>query len=172
MVGHSSGGGLAAGFAGGPDGERADGYLLLAPYLGHHAPRTRDDSGGWAHVNVGWTVMIDILQSLGIDAFADAEVLRFRMPPGQRDGYETLAYSHRMMTAIEPRDWRADLSASPAPVRLLASTEDESMRPEGYLNEVAPQTSIEADLIEGVGHLDIVTHNRILDELRTLIDGE
>ena len=170
VVGHSSGGGLAARFAGGAYGGRADGYLLLAPYLGHDAPSAREGSGGWAHPNVGRIVVIDLLRGLGIDALAGVEVLRFRMPPAQQDGYETLAYTHRMMTALEPRDWRDDLSASPAPVRILAGEQDESMRTEGYLDEVASTTPVAADLVEGVGHLDIVAHDRVVDELRTLIE--
>ena len=42
--GHSSGAGLALRFGGSVYGDRAAGYLLLAPYLGHDAPTTRSPS--------------------------------------------------------------------------------------------------------------------------------
>ena len=48
LGGHSSGAGLAVRMAGSQYGPRVAGFLLLAPYLGHDAPTTRPDSGGWA----------------------------------------------------------------------------------------------------------------------------
>ena len=61
-----------------------------------------------------------------------------------------------MMTAIEPRDWRDDRSARPELVGLLTGEEDGSIRPEGYVTEVAAETSIDAGLVEGAGTWRII----------------
>lgn len=171
VVGHSSGGGLAARMAGGPHGELVDGFALLAPYLGHDAPSSRAGSGGWAHANVGRIAVIETLAAVGVDGLADHDVLRFRMPPAQRDGYETLAYTHRMMTALEPRDWRAALSDAPAPVLILAGTDDDAMRPRAYAERIAPATGARVALIDGAGHLDLVTDARVTTRLTRFVSA-
>ncbi|MGC8203475.1 alpha/beta hydrolase [Aliiroseovarius sp. PTFE2010] len=48
LGGHSSGGGLAVRFAGGPFGHLANGFVLIAPFLKYNAPTQRPNSGGWA----------------------------------------------------------------------------------------------------------------------------
>jgi alpha-beta hydrolase superfamily lysophospholipase len=45
LLGHSAGGGLLVRYAGGGRGPAADGYVLLAPYLGPEAPTTKPDAG-------------------------------------------------------------------------------------------------------------------------------
>lgn len=170
VVGHSSGGGLAARVAGGRFAERFDGFALLAPYLGHDAPSSRSGSGGWAHANVGRIAVIDSLSAVGLDWLDGADVLRFRMPAAQRDGYETLAYTHRMMTALEPADWQDSLTATPAPVLIMAGRQDHAMRPMAYTARIAPAVDADAELVDHVGHLDIVTDDRALDRLATFLD--
>src|SRR5258705_246626 len=52
LLGHSAGGGLLVRYAGGGRGPAADGYVLLAPYLGPAAPTTKPDAGGWARPDI------------------------------------------------------------------------------------------------------------------------
>jgi alpha-beta hydrolase superfamily lysophospholipase len=46
VLGHSSAGGLVVRFAGGEHCEIIDHAVLLAPFLKHNAPTTRENSGG------------------------------------------------------------------------------------------------------------------------------
>lgn len=164
VIGHSSGGGLAVRLAGGDERGHVAGYALLAPYLSHDAPSTRPGSGGWARANVGRIILIEILESFGIDAFSSAEVVRFQVDDSVRDGYETDAYSSRLQRAIEPREWQADLQAAQAPILLVAGKEDRNMIAEEYESAMGFHGGQHAvHLLDGVGHLDIIHDEETID---------
>ncbi|QJX03005.1 alpha/beta fold hydrolase [Alcanivorax sp. IO_7] len=101
LGGHSSGGGLVIRHAGGRPEIKADGYLLLAPYLHHKAPTHRSDAG-WARPNVPRLIGLSLLNRVGITAFNDRPVIRFNMPRAVRDGTETLTYSYRLQVSLHP----------------------------------------------------------------------
>lgn len=169
LLGHSSGGGLATRLAGSEVDGRVDGYVLLAPFLGPFAPSTREQSGGWAQANVGRIVIIQMLQGLGIEVLGGTEVLRFQLPEARRDGYETGAYSYRMMKALEPREWERDLSAADSPVLILAGDRDEAMNSPAYSGEIGPAVEADVEILEDVGHLDVVHDERVLERIITFL---
>jgi alpha-beta hydrolase superfamily lysophospholipase len=155
--GHSSGGGLAIRFAGSPHADLVDGYLLLAPFLRHDAPTTRPDAGGWAAPKLARIIAITILNGFGVTALNGVSVLEFNLPDARRQGNETLAYSFRMMTGFNPRDYQSDLDALCAPALLLVGSEDEAFVPQAFAPVFAahaPQTRVE--VIPGAKHLGIV----------------
>lgn len=159
--GHSSGGGLALRFGGGRYGHLGDGYLLLAPYLGHNAPTVKRNSGGWARPAIGRIVAIALLNALGIKAFNAAKVLRFNLPDGFRTGTETLAYSYRMMTGFNPVDYRTELRSIRSPMLIIVGSQDEAFYPERFEPTVHPhKPDAKIEVAEGVSHLSIVLHNR------------
>lgn len=172
--GHSSGGGLAIRFAGSEHGHLADGYLLLAPYLGHDAPTVRDDSGGWANANVVKIIALSILNELGVTRFNRLPVLHFNLPPEYRDGSETLAYSYRLMKGFAPTNWQNDLGAMSAPVMLLAGAEDEAFFAERFEPTVRPYLPhAEIAMLPDASHLGLVVNaasiERVRQWLQTLI---
>jgi pimeloyl-ACP methyl ester carboxylesterase len=118
---------------------------------------------------VGRIAVIETLARVGVDWLDGAEVLGFQMPRAQRDGYETLSYTYRMMMALAPPDWRESLSAASAPVLILAGRDDEAMRPQGYARTVGPAVGAEVALIGGAGHLGLVTDDRALDRLSAFL---
>ena len=164
--GHSSGGGMALRFGGSRYGDRADGYLLLAPYLGHDAPTARENAGGWAEPNLTRIVPIAFLDALGIDWFNGVDVLHFNMPPEYRTGSETLDYSYRLMKGFAPTDYAANLSAIQAPILLLAGAADEAFRSGHYGPAVTPHApAADVELLEGVSHLELMVSDRAVDRV-------
>ncbi|MBV7409975.1 alpha/beta fold hydrolase [Maritimibacter sp. DP1N21-5] len=163
LLGHSSGGGLVARFAGGKHGAMIDGAVLLAPFLQYDAPTTRPNSGGWAHVLTRRIIGLTMLNTVGIHALDHLTVIQFNMPQvvldGPLGGYATTAYSMRLNTGFAPRrDWKADVAALP-PFLLVAGAEDEAMVAGAYepiLSEVTDRGDYV--VVEGAGHLDIVDH--------------
>jgi alpha-beta hydrolase superfamily lysophospholipase len=163
MLGHSSGGGLVVRLAGGAHAAVMDRAILLAPYLGHNAPTTRPDSGGWARPLVRRIIGLTMLDRVGITAFHHLTSVQFLFPSAVLDGplgdTATRAYSFRLMTSFAPRnDFAADIAGLP-PFLLLAGEGDEAFVPTGY----APLMSGISDrgryeLIPGAGHLGIVDH--------------
>lgn len=163
LGGHSSGGGLALRFAGSGSGAGVDGYVLLAPYLGHDAPTAVENSGGWAEPLLGRIILLSALNAVGLTWFNGTEALRFNMPEANRTGKETLAYSYRMMTGINPRDYAEDLQSLDAPLLVAVGADDEAFQAAAYpgvMDAHAPHARVE--ILEGVSHLDIVQSQRAL----------
>lgn len=157
LGGHSSGGGLAIRFAGGPHGGIVDGYLLLAPYLQHDAPTVRPNSGGWASPRLGRIVGLTMLNAIGIRAWNDTTVLDFDLPVARRSGLETPSYTFRMMSGINPRNYREDLAALEAPTLVVVGARDEAFVAERF-PEVFAAHAPEARvvIVPDVGHLALV----------------
>lgn len=101
LGGHSSGGGFAIRFAGGPDASLVSGYLLLSPVLPLSPIFKRH--AGWATVDLKRTVGLSILDGFGITAFDGMPTIWFNKPEALRDGTETLVYSYRLNTSMHPR---------------------------------------------------------------------
>ncbi|MBU2533353.1 MAG: lysophospholipase [Alphaproteobacteria bacterium] len=176
LGGHSSGGGLAVRFAGGRYGALAERYALLAPYLGHAAPTTRPNSGGWARPAIRRIIGLSMLNALRITFLNHLPVIAFAMPQAVLDGplghTATTAYSHRLNVSYAPRHHARDLGALTQPVLVLVGTDDEAFIAEQY-DPVMARYSRQADtrLIEGCGHLDIVNNDEAITVLSRWIAG-
>jgi alpha-beta hydrolase superfamily lysophospholipase len=127
--GHSSGGGLAIRFAGGPHGALADSALLLAPVIPTSATLAGGGSaGGWASFHRRRAIGLTLLGGLGIHGFDALPVIEFNKPEPLWDGTETLAYSHRLNASYHPRPrYAPDLEALPERTLVLVGAEDETL---------------------------------------------
>jgi pimeloyl-ACP methyl ester carboxylesterase len=166
LGGHSSGGGLVVRFAGGAYGQKADAFILLAPFLKHDAPTTRANSGGWAHPAVRRIVGLTMLNMVGIRLLDHLPVIAFAMPRAVLDGpygaTATTRYSHRLLIGFSPRpDCGADLAAIDRPLLVVAGTADESFRAELYEPTIVPHTGTGTyAALDGVTHMGVVFGNR------------
>lgn len=161
LLGHSSGGGLVVRIAGGENGEKLGGAILLAPFLKHNAPTTRPNSGGWAHVLTRRIVGLSMLNNVGIHWLDHITMIQFNMPQAVLDGplgdYATTSYSWRLNTSFAPRsDYLADLAELP-PFLLVAGAQDEAMAADQYeplLSDVTDKGRYH--VVDDAAHLDIV----------------
>lgn len=177
LLGHSSGGGLAVRFAGGAHGDMLSGAVLLAPFLKHDAPSTKQNSGGWAKLHLRRLIGQTMLTNIGITALNHLPMIQFNMPRAVLDGpYGTLAttaYSYRLNTSFAPRqDYLADVAALPQ-FLLVAGAADEAFHAAEYEPLMSSVTAKgRYVLVPGVAHLDIVdaaqTETAIRDFLREL----
>ena len=150
-------GGLTIRFAGGSYRDTADGYLLLAPFLQYNAPTIRPQLSGWATPKTSRIVALNLLNALGIWSFNGITTLEFKLPPRYRTGNETLAYSYRLMTGINPRNYASDLQALEKPTLVVVGTDDESFYADEFrsvFQEFSPQAQVE--LMPGATHLTLV----------------
>ena len=165
LLGHSSGGGLAVRFAGGPHGAMIDAAILLAPFLQYDAPVTRPNSGGWAHPLTRRIIGLSMLNAVGIHALDHLTVIQFAMPHAVLDGplghTATTAYSWRLNQSYAPRrDYLADIASLP-PFLLIAGQADESFVAEGYEPLMSGATAKgRYHVLPGAGHLDVVDDPR------------
>lgn len=175
LGGHSSGGGLVVRFAGGAHGDLIDGAVLLAPFLKHNAPTTRQNSGGWAHVLTRRIIGLSILNTFQIKALNHLPIIQFDMPQAVLDGplgdTATTAYSYRLNQSFAPRaKYLEDVAALP-PFVLMAGGADEAF----LANEYAPTMGAVTDkgrfeLMTGATHLDIVDDPRTLGIIEAFLD--
>ncbi|MBB6001172.1 pimeloyl-ACP methyl ester carboxylesterase [Streptomonospora salina] len=157
LGGHSSGGGTAIRFAGGSGNAAVDGYVLLAPYIHHESPTYRADSG-WSNVNVPRIAGLQMMNTVGITAFNDRDVISFNMPAEMRDGTETLSYSYDLQTSMHPRDdYEKDLAALADATLVVAGADDESFRADAYRPLLDEHTSAEVRIVDGASHFGVVT---------------
>lgn len=170
--GHSSGGGLALRFGGGPHGYLAQGFVLLAPYLGQNAPMVKKNSGGWADADILKIVGIALLDGFGMKRFNGTRVLRFNLPGKYHNGYETLEYSFRLMRGMHPDSYKASLRTTKAPLLILVGSEDEVFHAEGFKSGVAPyKPDTKLGLVKGGSHLGIIMSEPAMAETARWIES-
>ncbi len=175
--GHSSGGGLAIRFAGGPYGGVPDAYLLLAPFLRHDAPTTRRNAGGWAQPLTRRLAGLTMLSAIGIHGFDHLAVIRFAMPRFVLDGpygaTATMSYSYRLNASLAPRpNYGHDLGAMQQPFLLVAGARDEAFLAEQYEPTISRFTEAGTYVVlPEVGHLDLLTDPRTMQTVAGWLDA-
>jgi len=166
LGGHSSGGGFAARYAGSTYGQRLSGLILLAPYLGHRAPSSRKSSGGWVNVDTGRIIQISYLNGTGDRSRNGETVLTFNMPLKVRNGTETLAYSYRLMANFASQsDYAEDIAGISVPILVLAGAADGAMNSAAYADMFRDKADTTIRILEGVGHLDIVSDAKAMNQI-------
>lgn len=163
LAGHSFGAGLVIRFAGGRHLETVDGYVALAPYLGHFAPiNPRPGASGWARIRLLRFAIAAAAYKLGVPHWDGRPVIDFAPPRAVRDGEETFAYSFRLLASISPRlNYRRDLSAITQPLLVVAGEADELFRVEKYAQEIGRTKRGRVQLIPGATHLGVVFDPRV-----------
>lgn len=152
--GHGIGGGIVVRFASSRYGSLADGYLLLAPYLGPNADTTQENLGGWANFYMDRIVMLRVLTGFGYEGYSDMTTVEFDIPQQVRTGDETLAYSYRLMKSYTPRE-DAVQSMADVPCLTVAGTDDETAHADAYGPALADHPSATVELVDGASHLDL-----------------
>ncbi|MEC9343333.1 MAG: alpha/beta fold hydrolase [Pseudomonadota bacterium] len=166
LGGHSSGGGFVVRFAGGTYGDKADAFILMAPFLKHDAPTTRPNSGGWARPAVRRIIGLSMLNAVGIRVLNHLRVISFAMPRSVLEGpyghTATTTYSFRLNQSFAPRrDYEKDIAAIRRPLLVLAGADDESFVAERYEEVISANTGTGTyHVLPGVNHLGIVTEDR------------
>jgi pimeloyl-ACP methyl ester carboxylesterase len=167
--GHGTGGGIAVRFGASRAGSLADGYLLLAPYLGSNAATTRENLGGWASFSTDRIVMLRVLTGFGIDGYRDMTTVEFDIPEGVWDGTETPTNSYRVMASYTPKK-DAVTEMEPVPCFAVVGTADETAHPEAYESVFSTHPNAAVELVEGASHLDLVLGEDALDPIVDWLD--
>ncbi|WP_439150145.1 alpha/beta hydrolase [Sulfitobacter sp.] len=161
LAGHSSGGGLVIRFAGSVHGDKIDHAILLAPFLKHNAPTTRQNSGGWARVMTRRIIGISMLNTFKITGLNHLTIIQFTMPKAVRTGkyghLATLAYSYRLNTGYAPRaDYLKDVAALPK-FTLIIGSDDEAFFADKYEEVMSVVTDKGSyNIVAGETHLSII----------------
>ena len=168
LAGYSAGGGFALRVAAGPGAAAFDGYLLLAPFVGHDAPTYRPGGGGWVRVGVPRLVALHLLDGFGIRALHHLPVLRFAV--GDARGL-TPSYGFRLASNFRPRaDWRSEIAAVTAPMQVLVGADDGVFVPDAFAEAFARTgaADIPVQQVPRVDHAGLVLQ---ADARRTAVEA-
>jgi non-heme chloroperoxidase len=166
LVAFSSGGGFAVRVAGGRNGDLFDRYVLLSPTLPPSAPTFRAGGGGWVSPYIPRIVALRILSRLGIHWFDGLPVLAFALAPGASEVTKT--YSARLaQNFAADQDWAADFRNARRPMAVLIGGDDEINIADRFVPALQPlKPDLKVSVIEGVGHIALLSDPRALDALR------
>ena len=171
LIGHSSGGGLAIRFAGGPHGNLAHGYVLLSPAIPTAPTMRKGTAGGWAIVSIVKIIALSILNFLGIKHLNHTRVICFNMPKKYRNGKETLSYSFNLNSSYHPRRvYQNDIKALKNRFVVFVGANDEANDPLQFRNVMKPYNEDVIQIIKGVKHLDIACNQEVMEKTAIWIE--
>lgn len=156
--GHSSEGGLSLRFAESKNGQQADGYMLLSPWLKYNAPTVRPDGNGWAIPYTRRIIGLTMLNNVGIHWFNYLPVIKFDMPKEVRDGTETLSYSYRLNTGYAARDYKKALGSIKQPMFVVVGTNDQLFFADKFEPVISQYTEADVRLVDGLTHMGVVVN--------------
>ncbi len=143
-----------------------------SPFLGHDAPTTRPNAGGWAKADLPRIVALVLLHKAGLACCESLPTLAFGVQPGTAK-YVTSRYSFRLMSNFGPPDQSyRDLSAISAPLDIIAGADDEQMRADAYPQVAATGRDSRAKILPGVDHMGVLGQASGLAAIVSAIKGE
>lgn len=167
--GHGTGGGVVVRFAVRPFGELADGFLLLAPYLGRDAPTTQPAMGGWANFYGDRIFLLRVAAGFGLEWNMDMTTVDYEIPDGLWDGTETLEHTYRLMDSYTPADGATEQLLD-RPTLTVVGTDDETAAPEAYDKQVGSEQFQTVEVIDGASYFDLTLTEAAVDTIERWVD--
>ena len=167
--GHGTGGGVVVRFAATAAGQRADGFLLLAPYLGRDESTMRPAMGGWANFFGDRIFLLRVTTGFGLDWYLDMTTVEYEIPDGLWDGTETVDHTYRLMSSYTPTE-AAPEQLVDRPSLTVVGTADETAYPETYeelLGSAEPRT---VERIAEASHFDLTVTDAAVETIGTWVD--
>lgn len=166
IAGHSSGGGLVLRLMGNQKRQQADGYVLLAPYLAHDAPTTNAQSG-WAKPSLIKVIFAHMLNGFGLHWLDHVVTINFELPRQYRDGSETLAYTHALITSMSPLNYQSDLQNTSKKTLIVVGENDEAMHVHEYEKVMPKNKNFEVSIMPHMNHMGVVINDRAIGVIST-----
>ncbi|MBV8753574.1 MAG: alpha/beta fold hydrolase [Pseudonocardiales bacterium] len=173
LGGHSSGGGLAIRFAGGPRPDLVSNYLLLSPIIPGSPSVKEGTAGGWASLHRRRLYGLLFLDALGIHGFDGLPIITFNKPVKYWDGTETLSYSYRLNVSYHPRyGYADDIEALGDKALVLVGVDDEAVDADALralFASRAPHSQVVS--LAHINHFGIFTDRGVLQRIAEWLRG-
>ena len=155
IAGHSMGGGISLRYAMRNDFPEVDGYLLVAPTIGHNNPTMRtaplnadETAEPFLKLHIQRMIGLSMLNSVGNHEHDSLNVLFFNLP----ENSPVTRYSYRSNVSNAPADYREGLKAINKPLLIIVGTEDEVMDAAKFQPAVESYSRGELLIVEGATH--------------------
>ncbi|MCB0834003.1 MAG: alpha/beta hydrolase [Bacteroidetes bacterium] len=170
LAGHSMGGGIILRYAMQKKAPDVDGFLLLAPLLGHDAPTLPRSSGGsseepFMKIHLPRIIGLSILNSMGIHTYDSLPVLFFHLPPMM----PIKEYSYRSNVSMAPAQYKDGLKAIKKPFLLLVGSKDEAFVAEEFEPAVQRYSKGKVVVVAGATHDGIRHHPETMKAIQRWI---
>ena len=165
LGGHSSGGGLAIRFAGGPYAREVSSYLIMTPIIPQSRVVRDGTAGGWVNLNLKRLFGLLVLNAIGIHGFNGLPIIDFNKPAKFWDGTETLSYSYRLNVSYHPRyRYENDIRALPEQTLVMIGGKDEANDPEALRTLIAADAPrARLNIVPDLSHFGIFTDPAALE---------
>lgn len=167
IVGHSMGGGVALNYAIQRNKETIDGFVLIAPLLGHNSPaiqqtpQTETDSiEPFMKIHFARIIGLKMFNETGNHLHDSLPVLFFNVP----ENMPSEKYTYRANMSMAPEDYKSGLKSVRLPMLVLIGSEDEVFNADATIKAVIENSQAEIQIIEGATHNGI-RHNPQVYEL-------
>jgi alpha-beta hydrolase superfamily lysophospholipase len=163
LGGHSSGGGLAIRFAGGPRVGDVSSFLLLSPIVPVSPAVRGGNSGGWANLHRRRLYGLIFLNAFYIHGFDALPIIEFNKPVQFWDGMETLSYSWRLNASYHPRyKYKKDIHALAGHTLVLVGANDQSVDPEALRGMFSDDR---VKILPGIDHFGVFREEAALETM-------
>ena len=172
LVGFSAGGGFALRFAADRRRRAFDCYLLLSPFLHHKARTSRPAAGGWANVGRPRTIVLVLLNKIGIRAFNHLHTIAYALTP-EAQAMLTPQYSFNLMQNFRPsEDYRADIRAAAQPLKVLVGADDEAFHASEFAAAFAEAgRAIPVTIVPNTNHIGLTLQRQAIGAVLSAIDS-
>lgn len=169
LAGHSMGGGVILRYAMGNYKVKVNGYLLLAPHLGHNSPTmvqsttaTKDTTEPFMQINIQRIIGLKMLNELNQHEQDKLPVLFFNLPANMK----LKQYTYRANMSMAPENYTDGLKALNAPLIVLIGENDEAFNAVLTKKAVADNSKGKTEIIEGATHNDIRLNAKALSIIK------
>lgn len=176
LAGHSMGGGICLQYALQKNVPDVDGYLLLAPHLGHNSPAipvtagTSDTSSAsgtnaaeaFLKIHITRIIGLKLLNDAGDHRYDSLPVLFFNVPKEM----PVRNYSWRANESMAPADYKTALGAVNKPLLVLVGSKDEAFVAAAFEPAVRNYSKGRIFVIEGATHNGIRHNTEALQQIR------
>jgi len=146
------GGGVALNYAMQRNKETIDGFVLLAPLLGHNSPAIQqtppteiDSIEPFMKIHFARIIGLKMFNETGNHLHDSLPVLFFNLP----ENMPSVKYTYRANMSMAPEDYKAGLKSVSLPMLVLIGSEDEAFNAEATKKAVIENSQAETQIIEG-----------------------
>lgn len=169
IAAHSMGGGIALRYAMKKDVQKIDGYVLLAPLLGHNAPTLLKPAASaettaepFMKIHIERIIGLKMYHSIGIRKYDNLPILFFNLP--KEMGFNK--YSYRANASMAPDDYKAGLKAVKKPLLVVVGSADEAFVAGEFEPAVTKNSKGKVIVVDGATHNGIRHNAKAMDEVK------
>ncbi len=169
LAGHSMGGGIVLIYIAGKYQQQADGYILMAPLLGHNSPAVRQGNPAATgateplmQLNFQRIIGLKMLNELGDHQHDSLPVMFFNIPAGSVPG----RYTYRANMSMAPDNFTEGLVLANKPLLVIVGSEDEVFDAAMQKKAVLDNSKGEVVVVNGALHDNVCLKNESFDAIK------